>query len=157
MEDALNAALRLLSYRPRSEEEIRRRLVRRFLSEDVESVMDHLRDLGLVNDRAFALAWRQGRESSRPRSEYMLRYELVKMGVPRAVAEEALQGYDDEKNAYNAARKFAPRLMRLDYGNFNRKLTGYLNRRGFGRAAIREAVEGTWNSLTHSVDGTVEC
>ena len=156
MEEALNVALRLLSYRLRSEEEIRRRLCRRFPRDEVEEAITRLKDQGLLNDATFASYWRQGREFSRPRSEYMVRYELLKKGVPREVAAAALEGFDDEENAYKAACKILPRISRLDYPDFSRKLAAYLARRGFGWSVIRNTTQRTWSELTNSVDGAVE-
>ena len=155
MADALNAALHLLSYRPRSENEIRSRLRRRFCEDDVEGVVDYLKERDLLNDRAFASYWRDSREANRPRSNSVLRYEMLRMGVAREVAEEALEGYDEEGNAYQAARKIAPRLSGLDYPAFRNKLTVYLGRRGFSRSTVRSTVDGIWAKLTDPDDCAV--
>ena len=65
----LNAAFRYLSYRPRSEAELRERLKRRgFEADSMEAVLTRLREQGLVDDLAFAQFWKDNRETFRPRS-----------------------------------------------------------------------------------------
>jgi SOS response regulatory protein OraA/RecX len=86
----------------------------------------------------------------------MLRYELLKKGVPKEVAEAALEGYDDEENAYTAAYKIVPRISQLDYSNFSRILNARLARRGFGWSVIRKTTQRTWSELTNPLDGAVE-
>ena len=63
----VDAALRLLSYRPRSETEIRQRLSRKFPHHLVDGAIDHLKNQGLINDSAFSSFWLQSRERNRPR------------------------------------------------------------------------------------------
>ena len=64
---AKNAALRLLSYRSRSEKEVQRRLERRFTQDAVARTLSDLRRQGLLDDAAFAKEWRYQRERFRPR------------------------------------------------------------------------------------------
>ena len=55
---ALDSALRFLSYRPRSEQEVRRRLGRQaWPAEVIEAVVARLRAVGLLDDAAFARLW----------------------------------------------------------------------------------------------------
>ena len=103
MDDALDAALRFLSYRPRSEAEVRRRLARRFPGPSVDNAIATLREQGLLDDAAFAQFWRQNRERSRPKGASAMKWELLRMGVSREVADDALEGLDEDENAYRAA------------------------------------------------------
>ena len=58
----LNAAGHYLSYRPRSEAEVRERLKRRgFDGDSVEAVIAKLKEQGLVDDMAFAQFWKDNR------------------------------------------------------------------------------------------------
>ena len=70
---AKNAALRLLSYRSRSEKEVQRRLEGRFTKEAVERTLSDLRRQGLLDDAAFAKEWREQRERFRPRGPAVIR------------------------------------------------------------------------------------
>ena len=102
MDDALDAALRFLSYRPRSEAEVRRRLSRRFSHSSVDNAIATLREQGLLDDAAFAQFWHQSRERNRPKGISAMRWELLRMGVSRDVADDALEGTDEDESAYRA-------------------------------------------------------
>lgn len=142
--DCYNSALRLLGYRPRSEGELRQRLLRRFPPEAVEMVLAKLKELKLVDDAAFAHFWREGREGTRPRSAFLLRQELRQKGVAEETIALALSGLDEEDSAYRAAAKLARRCASLDYGEFRRKVGSLLRRRGFGWETARRAVDHLW-------------
>ena len=77
----LNAAAHYLSYRPRSESEIKERLHRRgFNGDSVEAVIAKLKEQGLVDDVAFAQFWKDNRESFSPRSQRLTKLELRRKG-----------------------------------------------------------------------------
>ena len=141
---AYRAGLRFVSYRPRSRQEIRRRLGRRFGARTVELALARLEEQGYVDDATFARFWRESREAHRPRSAGLIRRELAQRGVGREVAEEAVAGLDDDANAYRAGLGRMRSLERLDYVTFRRRLEGYLRRRGFGTGVVRKAVERLW-------------
>ena len=155
MDDALDAALRFLSYRPRSEAEVRRRLARRFPGPSVDNAIVTLREQGLLDDAAFAQFWRQNRERSRPKGASAMKWELLRMGVSREVADDALEGLDEDENAYRAARGISRRLGQSDYDAFRKKLVPYLRRRGFGPEATRGAVRRLWSELSDTVHGDI--
>ena len=144
LEKATSLALRYLSYRPRSEYEVRGRLRRRYEQQVVESVIDRLREQGLLDDRAFAHAWSQGRMSFRTRSAALIRRELLAKGVDRETAQAEVETLDDEASAYNAGLRAATSLANADYTTFRRRMWGYLHRRGFGQSVIRKTVGRLW-------------
>ncbi len=152
LERVVDAALRFLAYRLRSEAEIRNRLTKRFPLELVDRAIGHLRDRGLLDDVAFARFWRESRERSRPRGASALRWELRRHGVPRDVIEETVVGLDEEGGAYRAAAAMVRKVHFTDYGAFKRSLTGRLRRRGFGAEAVRSAVDRLWGELADPVD-----
>ena len=87
----LNAAARFLESRSRSVDEVRRHLtVAAFPAPLVEGAIARLLELGVLDDRAFARAWVESRDRSRPRGEHALRHELALKGVDRATVEEVL-------------------------------------------------------------------
>jgi regulatory protein len=141
----LNAALLYLSYRPRSEAELRQRLHRRgFDGDNVEAAVVRLREQGLVNDLAFAQFWKDNRESFRPRSQRLTRLELKQKGVAEDIIDQAVAEINDEDSAYRAAVGKARTLPRADYHVFRRRLGEYLKRRGFGYGVITRTVERVW-------------
>ena len=154
--DALNAALRHLARRPRSESEVRRLLSRRFVSSVVETAVGALKDRGILDDAAFALFCRESRERHKPKGAPAIRWELVQRGVPREVAEEAVAGLDEEGGAYRAASALAGRLPRADFLTFRNKLAAYLRRRGFAFEVVRATVSRLWEELSDPADGHIE-
>lgn len=143
----LNAALRLLSYRPRSEAEIRTRLSRRFDRETIEGVILRLRERQMIDDVAFAAFWREARDSFSPRGSRLLKAELRHKGVDPEVINEVLDGIDDEESAYRAAQKRGRTLAKEDYETFRRKLGAFLRRRGFSYEVANRTTERLWQEL----------
>ncbi len=141
----LNAAYNCLSYRARSEYEVRERLRRRGFAPDcIESVLAKLREQNLIDDAAFARFWKESREAFSPRSHRLTRMELRQKGVPGNIIEQVVEGVDDEDNAYRAALSKTRRWPRSDYREFRRRLGGYLRRRGFDYEALNRTVERVW-------------
>src|SRR5437870_4764060 len=87
-EASLEIAARFLGTRPRSRWEVERRLRRARASDEViETTLDHLATLGLVDDIAFARWWAEQRDRHAPRGRRMVEAELRQHGVPREVLE----------------------------------------------------------------------
>ena len=141
----LNAAFRFLSYRPRSESEIRERLRQRGFDMDIqEAVIVRLREQGLGDDKAFAQFWKENRESFSPRSQRLTRLELRRKGVADDIIDEVVSTIDDDSNAYRAAVSKARSLPRADFEHFQHRLGEFLKRRGFGYEVINDTVERVW-------------
>ena len=141
----LNAALLYLSYRPRSEAELRQRLHwRSFDGDNVETALAKLREQGLVDDLAFAQFWKDNREAFRPRSRWLTKLELRQKGVANDIIDQVVADVDEEDSAYRAAVSRARSLPRSDYQSFRRRLGEYLKRRGFSYQVINQTVERVW-------------
>jgi regulatory protein len=141
----LSAALHYLSYRPRSEAELKQRLHRRgFDGDDVEAALANLKVQGLVNDVAFAQFWKDNRQSFRPRSKWLTKLELRQKGVSENIIDQAVADVDDEDNAYRAAIGKARSLPTDDYRGFRRRLGEYLKHRGFSYGVISHTVKRVW-------------
>lgn len=147
----LNAALRLLGYRPRSENELRQRLQRRgFNGEYLDKAIDRLKEQGLIDDIAFARFWKENRETFSPRSRRLTKLELRRKGLSSDIIEQVIGEIDDSKSAYQAAVKRAPRLVGADYQDFRRRLGAYLGRRGFSYSVIEKTTERIWKEQKYS-------
>ena len=141
----LDAAYRYLSYRPRSEFEMRVWLGRKgYSSRTIEGTLSTLKRKGLLDDLAFARFWRESRESSSPRSRAALRRELRQKGIDPEVVAEALDGVDEEAAAYRAAQKKATRLAAVDHDDFRTRLSAVLRRRGFSYEVTEHTVNRLW-------------
>ena len=141
----LDAAVHYLSYRPRGEAELRARLTQRGFAGDIQdAVIIKLRDQGLVNDSAFAQFWKDNRDTFRPRSKWLTGLELRRKGVDTEIIDRVVDTIDDKANAYNAAQNKARQLSGADYPTFQRRLGGYLQRRGFNSSVIKGTLERIW-------------
>ena len=141
----LEVALRYLSYRPRSELEVRQRLSRRGFSNGViGDVIIELKQSKLVDDVAFAEYWKDNRLSFRPRSRGLIKYELMQKGIDTETANEAIEGLDDENSAYEVGLKKVRVLDNIDYDGFHKYLSGYFRRRGYSYEVINPVVMRLW-------------
>ena len=140
-----NAAVQFLSYRPRSEPEIRQRLQKRgFNTDSIEAAIGRLKKQGLVDDRSFAQFWKENRESFSPRSQWLIRLELGRKGVADDIIDQVVATIDDEDSANRAALKKVHQLSGSEYRDFRRRLGEYLKRRGFSYGVIESTVTRIW-------------
>lgn len=100
-ERAMQYALRVLGYRPRSEAELRTRLARKgFTADTVDHTLARLSQLELLDDRDFARGWVEARRGYGPAR---LKQELRQKGIERDLAEEVIQtGLTAEDEAVSA-------------------------------------------------------
>lgn len=153
--DAQRICLRLLTARPRSRAELADALRRRGIPEQVgEPVLDRLRELGLVDDAAFAESTVQSGHRHRGLGRRALSTELRRRGVPSEIADQALVriGPEDEERR---ARELVRRKLRTstvrDASTLVRKLGGMLARRGYSeglawRVVCDELGPGDWTT-----------
>ncbi len=159
----LDAALRFLEARQRSEAEVRRRLTEHgYRSDLVDGAITRLTELGILDDAAFAAAWVASRDRAHPRGERALRRELVLKGLERSVIDAAMEdrrgaGSDaaddvDEAAARRLIERNAAALRRIaDPRSRRQRAYALLARHGFdpdvaGRVA-RELAEPATDDL----------
>ncbi len=148
-EAAFQQALRLLSYRPRSVAEVRKKLVDKdFDPAVIETVINRLIEGNYLGDQAFAEEWVKNRSTFRPRSRRMLQFELRQKGVAEEHIHSALTRIEDEPElAYQAGIRYADRLADLDWETFRRRLGAFLQRRGFSYGTITPLVKRIWDEM----------
>jgi regulatory protein len=145
-ERALQQALLFLSYRVRSEKEIRQNLQKHEFPEAViETTLEKLRESRLANDPEFARVWVENRNTFRPRSRRAVTMELRQKGLDDETVQAAVANMDEDTLAYESALKRANRLTGQEWGEFRKKLSEYLARRGFPYSVIAPVVTRIWN------------
>lgn len=162
IEVAYQKALNFLSYRNRSEAEVRTHLAKSEITPElIELVVERLKRSGLLDDQRFAENWVDNRAEFRPRSRRALSYELKRKGISEETIDAAIEGLDEEQMAYLAARKKAPRYYSLEWAEFKQKMYAYLARRGFSYEVSVPVVARLWqehsaeeetNSIREEVD-----
>ncbi len=144
-ERAYQQAMLFLSYRARSESEIRQNLSKHEIPQDViEQTLERLREEQLADDKQFARVWVENRNTFRPRSRRALQMELRQKGLSDEAVQSALEGLDEEALAYEAGLKKARRLQSKEWNEFRKKLSEHLARRGFPYSVTASVVSRIW-------------
>jgi len=142
---AMNYALRLLSYRMRSEKEIFKRLKNQGYSESViNAIIPALKNIGLIDNGKFAHLFVQDRLNLAKKGKRAIYAELLRKGVARTIIQEALAkvSADEAAVAKNLIEKYEKRYHHLSPEERKRRLQGLLLRRGFSDKTIESALGG---------------
>jgi len=130
-------AVELLAMREHSVGELRQKLQRRSYDPDViEEVLEELQRLDYVNDDRFAEVWIRSRIRRHPEGPALLMAGLVKKGVSRSTAEDAIRQADIniEELLERAVEKYSRGAV--DSERLIRKLV----RKGFSYGDVKRAV-----------------
>lgn len=148
---AVDAAARFLSYRPRSRFEVKTNLEKKTYPDDVvHAALERLETLGYLDDEAFARFWVDNRDAFKPRSPMALAMELRQKGVPDAIIRKVVETVDAEDSAYRAAIQRLSRYRGEPIDDFKRKVGGFLQRRGFGYAVVNDVLNQIIEELSES-------
>lgn len=157
--EAASAALRLLRHRPRSEHELRQRLLEKeHGSEAVAEAIERLRAWGLVDDAEFAEEWVRGRRRRRGRSRGALERELRDKGVAEPYIARAVGGIDESDDRQQAGELVRDRLGRRVATDLSwealqgerRRLVAFLARRGYPTGLAMSVVDAELAAHTSS-------
>jgi len=149
-EVAFQKALQFIAHRPRSVEETRQRLSKKGFSDEVINVtVKKLLEKKWLDDLDFSRQWIENRNTFRPRSGKLLRYELRLKGVSDDEITQALEKYGGDENelAYQAGIKKAKKCRQESKLDFTKKVGGYLGRRGFNYGIVKPTVERLWREF----------
>lgn len=138
-------ALELLQEKIYSKSQITRFLEKEgFRDETVETIVTELIQTGHIRDRKFAVKWIHRRLKSNPRGRMVLKQELIEKGVDKETAEQALNevcAEDEAKLALQIAQKQSKKYTRLPNYVAQRRLHGYLARRGYDSELILKIIQ----------------
>lgn len=149
---AREIALRQLTVRARTKEELRRSLARRHVPDvAVDEVVERFQEVGLLDDAAFARDW-VASAGRRLRSRRVLGQELADKGVDRELIDEAMAEVtpeDEYRVALRVAQRRLPGLEGLDRPARYRRLAGALARRGFDAQVVARVVREVLAEVAH--------
>ncbi len=137
---AKQKALRLLSYRLRSEKELRTRLKEEEYPPDIiDKTVEFLYGIGVLDDTAFARAFINQSLMRRPVGKSRLHRELRQRGIDKetvqSVLQELLTDHQEHQLADEAAQKLLKRLPpatnKLTEQKQRRRIANFLARSGF--------------------------
>ena len=154
---ATTAALRFVSFRPRSERETRDRLrAHGFSADAIDAAIERMRGWRYLDDGAFAEFWVASRAEHAPRGRRALEAELRAKGVDRAVANEIIDATNlrEDEAAFALASKRLASLRGLDEATQKRRLAAFLGRRGYGWDVITPVFARLFARGTDEGDGS---
>lgn len=127
----INKGFKLLSYRPRSVNELKFRLGRYKYAtpELVRQTIEYLIDAGLLDDQKFSAWWVDQRTTHRPKGNIALKTELIQKGVDRSIIDSVLLTPDQET-------KLAKKILDTKNITDKQKAYQYLYSRGFSSSII---------------------
>ncbi len=134
LEKAMVRAGRWLTLRPRTEFELRSRLLEGGFDEEVVgAALARLGELGLVDDDAFARQWIEERAARKGLAAERLVSELRQKGIEREVTERALAevGVDEDAQALELAARSVRKVASRPLGEQGARLVQMIMRRGF--------------------------
>lgn len=142
-----NKALKFLSYRPRSEKEIRDNLTKKKASSStVDLIVRKLQEQKFLNDREFSKWWIEQRTLVKPMGKRLIKMELTKKGIDKELIDEIFDDveeivHDELEMARALVQRKISKYKGLDKQKIYQRLGGFLSRRGFDYDTIKKAID----------------
>lgn len=145
LEKAQSKGLGLIKFRPRSESELRQRLTRAGCNPAaLEKLIADFKQKGFLDDAKFAAYFATGSMMSKPMGRRAILDRLkakgIDPGLASQAAEKAMEGKSDEEVARQLAQERLKRLGSLPPETLQRRLFGFLSRRGFAAEVVYRVV-----------------
>ncbi len=141
--EAKDAALRFLSFRRRTEKQVREKLKKKeFDEKTIDATIDKLKEFDLINDLEFATSWVRDRLALKPRGKKLLRQELWKKGIRRDIIDQVTEELcgDEDKSACELVERIRKRYKNLEPKVAKRRMYSLLLRRGFSYETTKKAL-----------------
>jgi len=141
--DAKKYAFILLSYRSRSEKELRERLKKKRFSEiHISGALKHLKQAGYLDDNALALNLKHQAFNNKLLGHDMAKRFLLSRGVPDEIINETLE-YSEETEVDKIQKLIGKKLKTME--NYSdkikeKKLWDFLVRKGYNFSTIKNAL-----------------
>jgi regulatory protein len=139
-------AVNLLTYRPRSEAELRGRLLEKPWTnpEIVDGVIDKLREYNYINDEQYARGLASSKLRQKPIGRYRLKQDLKRKKLEDDTIEKALDAAYEENPEESLIETAIEKRLRVkgrpESFADRKKLSDYLVRLGFGYDLIRDSI-----------------
>lgn len=138
-------ALRFLSYRMRTKQEIYEYLIKKEVEpEHLAPVLDKLKTEGFIDDQAFGDSYIRTKMKTSNKGPLLLKNELIQKGVTENVAQQSLSEYPWELQLENAKKWAEKKIKTSNKRSFKMELNRVkagLIRKGFSNDIIQEVME----------------
>jgi len=147
LQELLNKAYFFLKFRPRTKKEMQdylyKKIEKRWFSRShADKVIEILEERKLIDDKAFVEWYIDQRSRSKPKGSYVIKGELLRLGVPKDLIDFHLQEkpLEEEDLALQALQKKWHRFKTLPKKERFAKSAAFLSNRGFPFDLIRNAI-----------------
>lgn len=145
LNEALDAAYRLIKYRDRSAFELAERLRKKGFKDDIcGNVIAELKRLGYIDDMRFAKALAEDIIRFKPGGIEFMRAKFRLKGIPAEIADSVISeisaGYSEDEAAYRLAELKAKRLAGVEPMKAKQRIYNFLARRRFKYDTITAAL-----------------
>lgn len=146
-ECANNYALRLLNFKMRTENEVKRRMREKEYTEDIiENTTDYLKELNYINDEDYARKFIMDKSSLNNMGKERIKRELYMKGVDPEMTKREIEDIIDSDEEYEKAMEIAIKKVTTTYKNDDknakyRKLGGFLQRRGYSMDIVMKILK----------------
>lgn len=136
-----------LSYRDRSEKEIRDFLQRKKVENSGE-IIEKLKEQGLIDDEKFAKEWVQSRR--RKYGLLRIKQELLQKGIDKKIIEQVISYQSSVVSEKEIAEKALEKKLRiwrnLEEIEFRKKAIDFLLRKGFEYEVVKKIIDKFLNT-----------
>lgn len=147
----LNSSLRFLSYRPRSEREVRDYLKKKKADDiSIDHIIKKLIEKEFLNDKEFVKWFIEQRTKIKPKALQFIRFELKQKGITNEIFEEVLESKDfeiesDLDKALKLAQRRIERFQNVDPKKRYEKMVRFLASKGFNYDTIKKVIDQILN------------
>lgn len=154
-----NNALVFLSYRPRSESEVREHIKsksahkgnkeikpQKISSSIFDDIMNKLKILGLIDDEKFCLWWIEQRNTFRPKGKRLLELELLKKGISKDVIKTVMADQETGKTEKDTSLILGEKWLTKHHVSLTNpldkdRLFRFLASRGFDFTVVQDTID----------------
>lgn len=146
---ANNYAINLLSYRARSEMEIKEKMKsKEYESYIIDNTINYLKQNKYLDDKAFAISFTKDKKNFKKIGEQRIKQELFYKGIDKDTINDVLDELIDKDEEYKTALELALKKIKTSYKNDDknalyRKLGGFLQRKGYSYEVVSRVLKET--------------
>ena len=144
-----NLALYHLSFKARTEKEVREYLKKYDIEDTIASqVIANLKDENWINDRQYAYSIINANQLSGDKGPYVLTQKLAQKGISKSNIEEILKEFDFSEVAHRVANKLLKKYEgKLPARALQEKIIQNLTNKGFSYADAKSAFDGLYSQV----------
>lgn len=136
--------LRFLTFRPRSEKEIRDYLKKKKADDlSLDRIVNNLKTNKFLDDVEFAKWWIEQRTKIKPRAQRIIKFELLQKGIDKELIEDILNSssISEFDKAKDLALRKIKRYEKLDRNKQYERMARFLASKGFDWDVVKEVID----------------